>query len=117
MSSVIRGSDNFDSVYAKPKNQCTAWVNFDGTTTPPTIRDSYNVSSVVRVDTGTYQVYFSVPMDNSNYVPTVNQVQDTGRALAYNHNTNLVNIYTAGYIDNVGTNYSIISLNVVGGKN
>ncbi len=33
---------------ASIKNQCTAWVNFDGTTTPPTIRDSYNVSSVVR---------------------------------------------------------------------
>ena len=52
---------------ASIKNQCTAWVNFDGTTTPPTIRDSYNVSSVVRTATGNYDVYFTTPMDNVNY--------------------------------------------------
>ncbi len=65
MSSVIRGSDNFDSVYAKPKAQCTAWVNFDGTTTPPTIRDSYNVSSVVRTATGKFRIYCN--FDNAKY--------------------------------------------------
>ena len=49
------------------KNACTAWVNFDGTTTPPTIRDSFNVSSVVRTATGVFDVYFATPMDNVNY--------------------------------------------------
>ena len=49
------------------KNACTAWVNFDGTTTPPTIRDSYNVSSVIRTATGYYNVYFKEPMDNTNF--------------------------------------------------
>ena len=49
------------------KNACTAWVNFDGTTTPPTIRDSYNVKDVVRVSTGTYDIYFENEMDNTNY--------------------------------------------------
>ena len=53
------------------KNACTAWVNFDGTTTPPTIRDSYNVSSVIRISTGTYNVYFKEGMDNVNYVSTI----------------------------------------------
>ena len=60
----------FDEVKAndyRGKNACTAWVNFDGTTTPPTIRDSYNVSSVVRTATGIYDVYFATPMDNVNY--------------------------------------------------
>ncbi len=52
---------------ASIKNQCTAWVNFDGTTTPPTIRDSYNVSSVVRTTTGQFEIYFTTPMDNINY--------------------------------------------------
>jgi len=47
------------------KNACTAWVNFDGTTTPPTIRDSYNVSDVVRTSTGVFDVYLDV--DNANY--------------------------------------------------
>lgn len=48
-------------------NVCTAWVNFDGTTTPPTIRDSFNIVDVVRLATGTFVVYFKVAMDNKNY--------------------------------------------------
>lgn len=51
----------------KGKNQCTGWVNFDGTTTPPTIRDSYNVSDVVRISAGVYDVYFETDMVNTNY--------------------------------------------------
>lgn len=61
----------FDAVKAndfRGKNACTAWVNFDGTTTPPTIRDSYNVSGVVRRVTGEFDIYFSTKMDNLNYV-------------------------------------------------
>jgi hypothetical protein len=60
----------FDEVKAnefKGKNACTAWVNFDGTTTPPTIRDSYNVKAVIRTATGVFDVYFDKPMDNVNY--------------------------------------------------
>jgi len=49
------------------KNQCTAWVNFDGTTTPPTIRDSFNVSDVVYIGNGIADVYFETSMDNINY--------------------------------------------------
>lgn len=49
------------------KNAATAWVNFDGTTTPPTIRDSYNVKDVVRTATGKFDVYFEEEMDNTNY--------------------------------------------------
>jgi hypothetical protein len=51
----------------KGKNQCTAWVNFDGTTTPPTIRDSFNVRDVVRIGTGQYDIYFKEEMGNTNY--------------------------------------------------
>jgi hypothetical protein len=52
----------------KGKDICTAWVNFDGTTTPPTIGDSYNVSSVVRTADGQYDIYYTVAMDNQHYV-------------------------------------------------
>lgn len=55
----------------KGKNACTAWVNFDGTTTPPTIRDSYNVSSVVRTSTGVFDIYFKTPMDNTSYTASL----------------------------------------------
>lgn len=50
------------------KNQCTAWVMFDGTATPPTITSSYNVSSVARLFTAVYEINFATPMDNANYV-------------------------------------------------
>ncbi len=50
------------------KNACTAYVNFDGTTTPPTIRDSFNVSDVVKKATGQYEVYFEEGMVNTNYI-------------------------------------------------
>jgi hypothetical protein len=49
------------------KNACTAWVNFDGTTTPPTIRDSYNVGSVIRTAAGFYDIYFEKHMYNPDY--------------------------------------------------
>ena len=49
------------------KNICTAWVNFDGTTTPPIINDSYNVSSVVRTAIGIFVITFETPMDNATY--------------------------------------------------
>ena len=61
-----------DEVVVIPKDMvrglATAWVNFDGTATPPTIRDSYNVSNVTRTATGKFVVDFTVAMDNANYV-------------------------------------------------
>jgi len=50
------------------KQIVTAWVNFDGTTTPPTIRDSFNVSSVDKNGTGDYTINFSNAMDNTNFI-------------------------------------------------
>jgi len=67
MDSTVIDGDLRITGDVKSKNQCTAWVNFDGTTTPPTIRDSYNVSSVVRTSTGYYDVYFEKDMDNINF--------------------------------------------------
>ena len=47
----------------------TAWVNFDGTLTGTiTPRDSYNIASVVRSGAGVYEITFSTPMNNANYV-------------------------------------------------
>jgi hypothetical protein len=45
-----------------------AWVNFNGTTTPPTIRASFNVSSVTRIGTGEYTVNFTTAMPDANYM-------------------------------------------------
>jgi len=52
-----------------PIYACRAWVNFDGNTSPGTIRASGNVSSVIRNGTGDYTVNFTTAMPDSNYVP------------------------------------------------
>jgi hypothetical protein len=44
-----------------------AWVSFDGTTTPPLIKSSYNVSSVTRSATGVYVVNFTNAFSDANY--------------------------------------------------
>jgi len=61
------------------KNACTAWVSFDGTTTPPTIRSSFNVIDVVRIATGRFEIYFTEDMSTNKYV---------GAYAAINNNTN-----------------------------
>jgi hypothetical protein len=50
-----------------PMYACRAWVNFDGTTTTPTIRASSNMSSVVRNGTGDYTINFTTAMPDVNY--------------------------------------------------
>lgn len=49
------------------KQICKAWVNFNGTTSPGTIRSSYNVSSITKNGTGDYTVNFTTPMADANY--------------------------------------------------
>jgi hypothetical protein len=49
------------------KQICKAWVNFNGTTSPGTIRSSFNVSSVTKNGTGNYTVNFATPMADANY--------------------------------------------------
>jgi hypothetical protein len=94
MPTIIRGTDNFDSsdnasqteldvVDTKADDNttaigniptvdsqalATAWVNFNGVSGNVAIRDSLNISSVVRSATGIWTVYFETPMDNVNYV-------------------------------------------------
>ena len=50
-----------------PLFACRAWVNFDGTTTPPTIRASGNVSSITKSAVGQYRINFADPMVDANY--------------------------------------------------
>jgi hypothetical protein len=55
-----------------PIYACRAWVNFDGTTTPPTIRASGNVASVSRTATGQFRVTFTTSLPDANYSTQVN---------------------------------------------
>jgi hypothetical protein len=62
VSQAVSGTD-FSSGIQGAK----AWVNFDGTTSPGTIRSSYNVSSITKNGTGDYTVNFATAMADANY--------------------------------------------------
>ena len=99
------------------KNACTAWVNFDGTTTPPTIRDSYNVSAVIRIATGIYDVYSKETMDNLKYTVSAPTLYGTSNgvvgALKYLNKVTL-QVYSGGALT---SGFNDISIQVFGGKN
>jgi hypothetical protein len=63
----LRMREGFNASGSAPVYACRAWVNFDGTTSPPTIRASGNVSSVTKSATGRYRVNFSTAMPDANY--------------------------------------------------
>jgi hypothetical protein len=63
----LRMREGFNAGGSAPVYACRAWVNFDGTTSPGTIRGSGNVSSVTRNATGVYTVNFSTAMPDTNY--------------------------------------------------
>jgi len=66
---LVNGSVTAAKLGANEQKQiCKAWVNFDGTTSPGTIRSSYNVSSITKNGTGDYTVNFPVgAMADANY--------------------------------------------------
>jgi hypothetical protein len=61
-----------------PVYGCRAWVNFNGTTTPPTIRSSGNVLSVNRIGTGVFTVNFTTAMPISSFAYNITGRSATG---------------------------------------
>lgn len=49
------------------KGSAKAWGNFDGTTTPLTIRDAYNILGITDNGTGSYFATFETPMPDTSY--------------------------------------------------
>ena len=99
------------------KNACTAWVNLGGTTTPPTIRDSHNVSAIIRTATGVYDVYFKEDMDNTNYTVSHPTLWSTssGTVGAYKYlNKVTLNVYSGGSLTSA---FSDLSIQIFGGRN
>jgi hypothetical protein len=58
-STNISDGTNSTSTTNCVRGSSKAFVNFNGSTTPPTIRNSYNVSSVTRAATGNFTVSFT----------------------------------------------------------
>ena len=100
----------------KGKNACTALISFDGTTTPITIRDSYNVSAIIRVATGVFDIYFKEQMDNTGY-----SIAGTGQyyyveSPPLNRYLNKVQI-TTGVTGSTRYNDAGTTVIIMGGKN
>jgi hypothetical protein len=64
---AARITDALNASGSAPVYACRAWVNFDGTTSPGTIRASGNVSSVTRNGTGDNTINFTTAMPDDNY--------------------------------------------------
>lgn len=78
VSNISNGS--VTTTTANVVNGCAkAWVNFNGTTSPGTIRASYNVSSVTKNGTGDYTLNFTTALTDANYsVAGCGQIDTTG---------------------------------------
>ena len=97
------------SAYTRPVYQCRAWALFsakrntagtDDTSTLPLtnrlIRNSGNVSSVQRMASGVYQVFFATPMNTNTYAVFITgsgEVIVGVRAITSNHTTTFCQVY------------------------
>lgn len=67
---IVTTSDGSGQIKVQANGVTTnalAWVNFNGTTSPGTIRSAYNVSSVTKNGTGDYTVNFTSAQSDINY--------------------------------------------------
>ena len=101
------------------KNACTAWVNFNGVTTPPTIRDSHNISAVIRTGLGRWDIYFKEEMDNINYAVSTTSTKSSTLVnsgdqteLSSTKKVNIVHYENATFADSY-----FMHIQVFGGKN
>ena len=54
------------------KQLASAWAHFDGTATPISIKDSYNVNSITDISAGKYDINFKTNMNDVNYATLTN---------------------------------------------
>ena len=85
-SDVVDGAITYDKLSNSStddlnlqKRVAQAWVNFNGQINPPTIGDSYNVSSVTDSGTtGDYEVNFDTNMANTSYCVSIDVYHAAG---------------------------------------
>jgi hypothetical protein len=65
--SPLKLREGFNASGTAPVYACRAWVNFDGNTSPGTVRASGNVSSITRNTTGDFTINFATAMPDVNY--------------------------------------------------
>lgn len=78
---LVQSSDGSGVVKLQSNGVTTnalAWVNFNGTTSPGTIRSAYNVGSVTKNGTGDYTVNFTNTLSDANYVTVLTSRYTSG---------------------------------------
>jgi hypothetical protein len=85
--------------------KCRAWVNFTGTGTI-SINGSGNVSTLNDLDTGTYQVNFTIPMPDVNYSAVYSNqrsatAKDWGLSGSYDSTVSSVKFVTTNNVSNL----------------
>jgi len=95
MSSVLRGSDDFDTAEAVA-GQAKAWVNFSGAGTV-TIRDSFNVSSITDDGVGDYIVNFINNMVSAAYSVVSHCNLATSVATEFSYQCNVASYSVSGF--------------------
>ncbi len=103
------------------KNQCTAWIVFDATTTAPTILGSYNIGSIIKNAVGDFTLNFTNAFINANYSVTFGQRENyaqngfvTEQHDAPLRTTTQLRIYSIS--GSTLVDFPIISVQVFGGK-
>lgn len=100
------------------KNACTFYANIDMATTPPTVRESYNLATAIRTGNGYLDIYFDDEMDYNSYsiVCCTNDLlllRDEGGASRQLNKVSLVVATTGG----TPTNADNLSIAIFGGRN
>jgi len=112
----LRMREGFNASGSAPVYACRAWVNFDGTTTTPTIRASGNVSSVTRSAAGNYTVNFATAMPDANYSAVCGAwatgFQSQSNAQASSQLTSEVTIFTGNTVTAGFANMNLISVSI-----
>lgn len=98
--------DSMLSAYSNSENELVAcWVNFDGSTTPLTYRDGFNVTALTDNGLGNYTITWGIDFSDANYVLAAME-GDTGANAdrffgveAIAAGTVTINCYTHGGVD------------------
>ncbi len=114
---VVINKAIFDKINAiDTKSLATAWVNFDGS--DGSIRDSFNVSGVVRDAAGEYTVTFATTMDNKDYCLAGSSAAEGSMISGLTEATQTTTTSTITCINHAGTRVDkIVSATYFGGKN
>lgn len=99
------------------KNACTSYGEFNGAVTPPRLNDGFNIASIIRINTGVYDVYFKEPMDNLNYSVNYNTAITSSYSNGGVSYTKYLHKVTVSRYENGWYDHSSASVQIFGGKN